>query len=287
MMKEHAAYGQVYLVRNVVTLQGYVGQTVSTLRNRWRQHKQSGSPCRLLSEAIKEWGPDSFEMMRLDLATSADDLNGKEKAWIHKLGTLAPNGYNLFEGGDQPSWIRAHKSIGRKRFLTERASKGFAKGPSTLTAGDVRVIFQRYDAGDSVRGIAATFGVVSSTISHILRGDTWTHLGLHTTRVRHHRITTEEVRQIVCLNQSGLLHKAIAQQSGRSRSTVSKILNAKIHTGVRSEWGLKRSNRKSAAEYQEQILKLRAQGLSYEAIGESLKISTSTAWRVCRKAGVP
>jgi hypothetical protein len=87
----------VYLVRNTVNGMDYVGQTTKTPETRWRGHvaaaRTGRSDMRLLP-AIREYGPDSFTIEVLQECDDQPSLNRAERAWIERLETLAPTGYN-------------------------------------------------------------------------------------------------------------------------------------------------------------------------------------------------
>jgi hypothetical protein len=58
----------------------------------------------------------------------------------------------------------------------ERAPRGTRNGNAKLTESDVREIRQRYDMGETQRGIAAAFGVTQGLVGHIVRGLIWRHV---------------------------------------------------------------------------------------------------------------
>lgn len=94
-------YGIVYQIRHKTTGKSYVGQTVSTISERWRQHVKTDF-CRLLHHAIKKYGEDSFEIFQIDTAFSKEELDQLEDRHIKRLNTLSrAHGYNLRGGG---SW---------------------------------------------------------------------------------------------------------------------------------------------------------------------------------------
>lgn len=269
------AVGRVYLVANCVNGRGYVGQTVLPLQRRWVQHQYPASGCRLLAYAIKKYGADAFELRELEVCPRPM-LNEREKYWIAFLGTLAPAGYNILDGGDQPLEMRERKSEGRRRMLAEQAARGKPKGPTPLTESDVRSIFRLFDDGATVSALAIRFQVDQSTISHILRGSTWSHLNLTPARpmARRH-VTREEVELVFRLNHEGLTDAEVSRKTNLSPSTVWRVLK----TGARR-------SRLLSVEVKAEILRLRGTGLSFPKIGTALGINASTAWKVCRKNGV-
>lgn len=76
----------------------YIGQTTEkVLENRLKKHRLLLSNCRALVNAIKKY---SWEQFQIDSYECPDDeLDKHEEMLIQTLGTLAPGGYNLKEGG--------------------------------------------------------------------------------------------------------------------------------------------------------------------------------------------
>jgi group I intron endonuclease len=98
------AEGIIYLVTNKISGKQYVGLTVQTLERRWKYHIEQASAGHIkgaesLHHAIREHGSDTFEIREIDRGTCKKDLENKERAWIEKLNTLVPNGYNISTGG--------------------------------------------------------------------------------------------------------------------------------------------------------------------------------------------
>ena len=91
----YTGYGIVYRALCVPSGKSYVGQTVRTLEQRWRAHKESQSACHALKSAIRKYGAKAFVLSILDTANDQSDLNAKEEHWIATLGTVSPGGYNI------------------------------------------------------------------------------------------------------------------------------------------------------------------------------------------------
>lgn len=94
-----AVYGRIYLVENIVNGKRYVGQTTGSIAARWRVHCTARSQCRALSAAIEKYGVDLFVITEICAAGTRAQLNELEQFYVEKLGALAPQGYNLREGG--------------------------------------------------------------------------------------------------------------------------------------------------------------------------------------------
>lgn len=137
--------GLIYKITNNITNKCYIGQTrthykrldkiIETgIQHRWKQHKSKAKQCktedvkkqcRFLNSAINKYGSDNFnieEVHKCDLK----DIDYWEDYFIKKYNTLAPNGYNLREGGmsGSPSdELRKHLSRKTKEFYSNNENK--------------------------------------------------------------------------------------------------------------------------------------------------------------------
>ena len=75
----------------------YIGQTIRSIEERFKEHQLKNSNCRSISGAIQKYGWEKFEKDWYDCLD--EDLNKHEKWMINLMETLTPNGYNLIEGG--------------------------------------------------------------------------------------------------------------------------------------------------------------------------------------------
>jgi transposase len=129
---------------------------------------------------------------------------------------------------------------------------------AVLTDSYVVRIFAYFNAGVSVETLAERFGVVSSTINRVLRGDIWTRnlkeIGLEPIKrgkgnyaTNHHgnpgisnpraKLTDAKVIQIRELHGKGVAQNAIAQQFSMSKMTVSNIVTGKSWKHLLSQNG--------------------------------------------------
>lgn len=98
------AKGIIYLVTNLINNKQYIGLTIQTLDRRWKYHQEQANAHYIknddsLHHAIREFGVESFLLKQIDSGTSKMDLEEKERKWIKELKTIAPNGYNISNGG--------------------------------------------------------------------------------------------------------------------------------------------------------------------------------------------
>lgn len=100
LKKEQKAYqeiGHIYIATNKKNGKCYIGQTIRSIHQRLGEHQLESSKCRAFACAIKKHGWGAFHIEWYECPV--DELNKHEKWMIQLMGTLAPDGYNLTEGG--------------------------------------------------------------------------------------------------------------------------------------------------------------------------------------------
>ena len=92
----------IYMIENILNGKFYIGKTVKTLQERFKQHIRCAKRGvnRKLYDAMNHYGIDQFVIHVMeDNIQSEDVLNEREIYWISKLNAIE-NGYNMAEGGD-------------------------------------------------------------------------------------------------------------------------------------------------------------------------------------------
>ena len=90
----------IYKVTNLINGKIYVGQTANSLEKRWKDHCRTGY---LLNKAIKKYGKENFTIEQIDMASSKEECDEKEKNYIKELKShTLEHGYNLELGGNGP-----------------------------------------------------------------------------------------------------------------------------------------------------------------------------------------
>lgn len=93
----------VYIIRNTVNEKVYIGQTIQTIEERFKQHlkpsvhKQRGNY--KLYNAMRKYGKENFYVELLEENISADEIDAKEIQYIEEYDSFF-NGYNSTKGGD-------------------------------------------------------------------------------------------------------------------------------------------------------------------------------------------
>jgi len=75
----------------------YIGQTIRPIKERFEEHQYQNSYCVAICNAIQKYGWDNIDKDWYECPD--EDLNFDEELLAREMGTLAPGGYNLREGG--------------------------------------------------------------------------------------------------------------------------------------------------------------------------------------------
>lgn len=106
-------FGRIYLVTNLINGKQYVGQTVT-------EHSRHGHG-HAIKAAYKKHGFTNFKYsIILEGCLSEEQLDCFEKFWIAVYDTVAPNGYNLEEGGRRGKITHHKPNQGKKASLETR-----------------------------------------------------------------------------------------------------------------------------------------------------------------------
>jgi group I intron endonuclease len=128
--------GFIYKATYRVSGKAYIGQTIRPIEKRMLRHQQPSSKCKAFLGAIQKHGWENFDVEWYEIPD--EDLNFYEEMLVALLGTLAPGGYNLKEGGGargkmsdvSKQKMREAWTIERKQKLSE-ANSGKTLAPET------------------------------------------------------------------------------------------------------------------------------------------------------------
>lgn len=97
----------IYKITNLINGKSYIGKTLSTIDERWKEHCRDAykERCekRPLYSAINKYGIENFKVEQIE---ECDDniVNEREVYWIEHFGTFK-NGYNATIGGDGKHYL--------------------------------------------------------------------------------------------------------------------------------------------------------------------------------------
>ena len=96
--------GYIYCITNLINSKKYVGKTINSLDERWREHQNDyqRSRCekRPLYDAMNKYGIENFKIEEIEYIEDDSKLSEREVYWINELQTYGRNGYNATKGGD-------------------------------------------------------------------------------------------------------------------------------------------------------------------------------------------
>ena len=147
----------IYIIRNYINDKVYIGQSIDPAARFYGHITNSAtrSTRSAIDGAIKKYGAENFYYEILENKTP--DYNEREKYWIAFYNSIAPTGYNILPGGEEPPVLR-----------------GTLNNHSTLTEDDIisirRVLL---NPAVTMKEIASAYGVSYRTISHINSGKTY------------------------------------------------------------------------------------------------------------------
>lgn len=136
-------YGIIYMIEQKSTGLKYIGQTTLTVEKRFKYHKNEKRN-RHISNVIRKYGREDFNLVELCSCSNLDDLNFMEVYFVDFHNTMFPNGLNHRAGGlqngkcSEDTKLRISKAKTGKQLLKRR--------------GEVRSIEQRLKISKSLNG---------------------------------------------------------------------------------------------------------------------------------------
>lgn len=104
--------GFIYIIRNTVNSKVYIGQTRTSVEQRWKEHlRHAQYGDQVINRAMKKYGVDKFYIETLEIC-SIELLNYREMYYIDLYdSTNKSKGYNVSIGGNTPRFKRKTLSI--------------------------------------------------------------------------------------------------------------------------------------------------------------------------------
>ena len=136
----------IYIITNLINNKKYIGITCrENVNRRWIEHKSQArlrkeQKASLINRAIKKYGEENFkfEIVEKYKDISIGELLQKESELITKIGSLAPNGYNI-------------KSISEYSPATEKTKEACSVKNQGIKKGETSKFIGVYRAKDSFR----------------------------------------------------------------------------------------------------------------------------------------
>ena len=170
--------GYVYMITNTVNQKSYIGISIHEPEKRRIKDHLSGHGNRIIGRAVKKYGKDIFTYEVLEANVFDEFLPDLEIAYIAKINTVAPHGYNLTSGGEKSKDVspetrrkmsEAKKGRKRKPYSSETRRKiseskkgennpNFGKSPSVETrrkiSGENNIFFGQTHSIETRRKIS-------------------------------------------------------------------------------------------------------------------------------------
>lgn len=104
--------GFIYIIRNTINNKVYIGQTRTSVNQRWKEHlRHAKYGDQVINRAMKKYGVNNFYIETLEVC-SIDILDDREIYYIDLYNsTDKTKGYNVSIGGNTPRFKRKALSI--------------------------------------------------------------------------------------------------------------------------------------------------------------------------------
>lgn len=97
----------IYKITNLINGKPYIGKTLSTIEERWKEHcrdaRKERCEKRPLYSAMNKYGIENFKVEQIEECCD-NVVNEREVYWIEYFGTFK-NGYNATIGGDGKHYL--------------------------------------------------------------------------------------------------------------------------------------------------------------------------------------
>ena len=213
----------IYKITNKINHKIYIGQSI-TPEQRFLAHCYKHEKYKsLINEAIQKYGKENF---LFEIIGWFEDYNEKEKYYIQYYHSLAPYGYNIAKGGEEPP-------------ISFGENNGFAK-ISNETAQKIKQDLLNWRIPR--KQIMYKYHVTNDIIRHINDGTSWHEDSLvYPLRPTEVKINEWRADQVInMLQNTNLTQKEIGQKVGWNRSAVTMINIGKNHRRDNIEYPIRK-----------------------------------------------
>jgi group I intron endonuclease len=186
----------IYKITNKINGKNYVGQTTTSINNRFIQHVRYNK-FGILHKAINKYGSENFTIEEIDGANSQSELNYLETHYIYKYESLAPSGYNLKEGGKAGGKL---SSVEKNR-LKQKCRKRYGRKIACINSGDV---YNSISEAEDKLGIKKSNIIYSIRTKGSINGLNFCYFENWDGLVRKPDIKKNNKKPVVCINNGNV-----------------------------------------------------------------------------------
>lgn len=214
----------IYKITNKINGKIYIGQSINP-EARWRDHiiGYSKNEVSLIHRAIVKYGEQNFDF---EVLGWFENYNEKEKEYIAKYKSLAPYGYNIQTGGDEPPHYSGEKNNFAK--ISEQTARKVQEQALNWLIPRPTIIHENKITFDIFR--------------HINDGTSWHRDDLkYPLRPGEKEIKEWKVDKVIdMLKNTSLSQKEIGQKVGWGRSAITMINIGKNHHRDNEEYPIRK-----------------------------------------------
>lgn len=126
----------VYKIHNIETNMDYIGWSGDPINRIFNQHERTDS---YIGNALRVYGWDTFDVSILHLVKTKKEACKLEIKEIAKYNSVAPNGYNLTPGGDNPPNQTGHYHTEKQKAKWRSGERKGDKNNSRLPGVGVKI----------------------------------------------------------------------------------------------------------------------------------------------------
>jgi group I intron endonuclease len=127
--------GFIYKITNTITKKCYIGETTEKDPNtRFKAHMNGikrGKGCPALRDAVQKHGEENFKFEVLIICLD-EDCYTFEREYIKKYNSIAPNGYNILEGGQCGGGFKGKQHTAEAKEQISKMGKQYFTDPEVL-----------------------------------------------------------------------------------------------------------------------------------------------------------
>lgn len=202
----------IYKIENKINHKIYIGQSNDPER-RFQEHcREKCDYNSLIHTAIQKYGEENFSF---EILGWFDNYNEKEKFYIKEYNSLAPNGYNICRGGEDPPHYRGEDNPSAK--ITKETADNIKRELKDWTIPK--------------KNIVKKYNTTSDIIRHINDGTSWRDENeiypLRPTEIELNKIKVKQIIEDIILTDIPL--NQIGFKYGWKRSSAKMINCGKNH----------------------------------------------------------